>query len=241
MSKDDLYATVKPHVVDFKFDDSVAAVFPDMIRRSVPGYETIIALLGCMAEQYAQPQTNIYDLGCSLGASTLSAHSRLGHSENQFIAVDNSSHMLSKCKDNLIRKIPLEHIQFRHEDVEQTEICNASVVIMNFTLQFIDKEKRGSVISKLYAGLNKGGALILSEKIRFNDDIESNLQISWHEQFKRANGYSEMEVSQKRSALENVMILDSTEELKSRLQQAGFEQPLQWFQSFNFCSFIAVK
>jgi tRNA (cmo5U34)-methyltransferase len=83
--------------------------------------------------------------------------------------------------------------------------------------------------------------LILSEKIKFADTAEQTLLTDLHLAFKRANGYSELEISQKRSALENVLIPDTLETHQARLQQAGFAQSLQWFQGMNFISLLAVK
>jgi len=85
------------------------------------------------------------------------------------------------------------------------------------------------------------GVLVLSEKLIFEDEDESQLQINWHLTFKGANGYSDLEISQKRAAIENVMIPDSFEVHQQRLQQAGFKESYQWFQAFNFASLIAIK
>ena len=90
-------------------------------------------------------------------------------------------------------------------------------------------------------GLNPGGALVLSEKFSFEDANVGELLFNMHHDFKRANGYSELEISQKRSMLENVMLTDSVETHKARLHQAGFEHSELWFQCFNFGSLVALK
>ena len=92
--QDKLYAQPVEQIVDFVFDERVAGVFPDMIRRSVPGYENIIALLGLIAEQYARDNSRIYDLGCSLGAATFSMRKRARRKNLRFIAVDNAAAMI---------------------------------------------------------------------------------------------------------------------------------------------------
>ncbi|MGI9317920.1 MAG: carboxy-S-adenosyl-L-methionine synthase CmoA [bacterium] len=238
---DSLYAASQPYIVDFAFDDAVADVFPDMIRRSVPGYETIVSLLAVIAETYFQPGTKIYDLGCSLGAGILAVHSRLGDQPVKYVAVDGSSSMMDKCKQNLSRHIPSSHYQCLHQDIRDTEIGGASVVIMNFTLQFLPQQDRDAVVKNIYEGLSPGGALILCEKVFRLDQEENDLLVDLHHQFKSANGYSDLEISQKRTALENVMNLNSVDEHLGRLKQMGFSQTAQWFQCFNFIGLLAVK
>ena len=238
---DNIYADKLPRVVDFVFDARVAAVFPDMIRRSVPGYETIISLLGVIAEKYIRSDSNIYDLGCSLGAAMLSMHSRIPDSSIRFIGVDNSAPMLQKCRGNLDDVIDAERFDLLHCDIRDVEIKNAGMVILNFTLQFLDRDDRLKLLQKIYEGMNVGGVLVLSEKVCFDGNQENDLQQSLHAHFKIANGYSEMEIAQKRAALENIMTPDNATTHRERLQQAGFSQVSQWFQAFNFCSFVAIK
>lgn len=241
MKSDNLFAKKTQQVVDFAFDDAVADVFPDMIRRSVPGYETVISLLGVLAKQYAQDNTAIYDLGSSLGAATLSMHRQTRTLNLKHICIDNSEAMVKRCQSRLGRHMPDAEIEIICEDIENTSIKNASLVVVNFTLQFLKPAARLELLKKIYDGLLPNGVLVLSEKLIFEDTKEGQLQIDWHHTFKRANGYSDMEVSQKRAALENVMIPDTFEQHQSRLKQAGFDQSYQWFQSFNFVSLIALK
>ena len=240
MKQDKIFAKTQ-QVVDFAFDDSVADVFPDMIRRSVPGYETVISLLGVLANQYAQNKSRVYDLGCSLGAATLSMHQQTRTLDIEYIGIDNSEAMAKRCGSRLQRHMPEANLQILCENIESTEIKNASVVVVNFTLQFLAPEARLSLLKKIYEGLLPNGVLVLSEKLVFENDTENQHQIDWHHTFKRANGYSDLEISQKRAAIENVMIPDTFEQHQQRLQQVGFEQSYQWFQSFNFVSMVAIK
>ena len=237
---DMLYSRTQDHIVDFAFDESVASVFPDMIRRSVPGYDAIIPLVGLLAGQYAQPDSRIYDLGCSLGASTLSMRRRIIHDDCKIIAVDNAEAMTQRCRENVSKEqgIPVEVLC---EDIRNINIQNASVTTLNFTLQFIDPEQRLDLLKKIYSGLNDHGVLILSEKINFTEHDEQLFQQNMHIGFKKANGYSEMEISQKRTSLENVLIPDTIEQHQQRLQDAGFGRVHVWFQCFNFISLIAFK
>ncbi|MDH5593520.1 MAG: carboxy-S-adenosyl-L-methionine synthase CmoA [Gammaproteobacteria bacterium] len=237
---DNLYSNPQNYIVDFAFDKNVASVFPDMIRRSVPGYETVIPLLGLLAGQYAQPGSHIYDLGCSLGAATLSMRQRITQDNCRIIAVDNAEAMTQQCRENVSKEkgIPVEVLC---EDIRNIDIQNASVVTLNFTLQFIDPDRRLDLLKKIHNGMNDHGILILSEKINFTEHDEQLFQQNMHIAFKKANGYSEMEISQKRTALENVLIPDTKEQHQQRLKEAGFSPVHFWFQCFNFISFVAFK
>jgi tRNA (cmo5U34)-methyltransferase len=126
-------------------------------------------------------------------------------------------------------------------DIRDIDIQNASMVVLNFTLQFLVPDDRQRLLDKIYQGLNPGGALVLSEKFSFEDASVGELLFNMHHDFKRANGYSELEISQKRSMLENVMLTDSVETHKARLRKAGFEHSELWFQCFNFGSLVALK
>ena len=208
MNKDEIFSGEIKKIVDFKFDEKVANVFEDMLRRSIPAYGTIIAVTGMFAEKYARENTNIYDLGCSLGASALSIQQRINKSNCKIIAVDNSPEMLARAEkfiDNSKYPVSIELIL---ADANDVEIVNASIVVLNLTLQFIPPEKRLSLLEKIYKGLNKSGILIMTEKVKFNEEELDKRQSARYYDYKAFMGYSELEISRKRDALENVMILD---------------------------------
>ena len=240
-TQDKIFASPLSEIVDFVFDENVVDVFPDMINRSVPGYSTVINMIGITAEQYVKPNTRIYDLGCSLGAASLSMRHRLTEESCEIVAVDNAEAMIERLNKILQRdnsKIP---VQTLCADIQNVDINNASVVVMNFTLQFIPLSERKNILTKIYQGLNDGGCLILSEKLEFPDSDENKIQIDLHHAFKKTNGYSDLEIAQKRSALENVLIPETKEIHIQRLKDIGFSQVAPWFQCFNFASFIAIK
>ncbi|GAB6035077.1 carboxy-S-adenosyl-L-methionine synthase CmoA [Galenea microaerophila] len=239
--KDTLFAQPYEALGAFQFDESVASVFPDMIQRSVPGYQTILTGIGELTQQFAQPNSQLYDLGCSLGAVTLTMRRKLPHPHCKIIAVDNAQPMIERAQSYVSAFHSDIEVELRCEDMLQTPIENASVVVMNFTLQFIAPEKRQQILEKIYQGLNPGGILILSEKIHFVDPAIQNAIEALHLQFKRANGYSELEISQKRASLENVLISDSEAVHLDRLKKVGFNSAATWFQAYNFASFLAIK
>jgi len=240
-SQDNIFASPLSEIVDFVFDENVVDVFPDMINRSVPGYSTIINLLGIIAQQYAKPNTRLYDLGCSLGAASLSMRHRLTVDDCEIISIDNAQAMIERLDKIVQRDNSKTPVQTVCADIQDVDISNASVVVMNFTLQFIPLPERKEIMSKIYNGLNEGGCLILSEKLAFPDTDENESQINLHHAFKKSNGYSDLEIAQKRSALENVLIPETQETHLQRLKETGFSQVFPWFQCFNFASFIAIK
>lgn len=240
-SKDHIFAAPIAQLGDFNFDQNVAEVFPDMIKRSVPGYSNIIAAIGMMTARFAQPNSQLYDLGCSLGAATQEMRRNLTQAGCTLIAVDNSSAMLERAASHLAAFKSDTPVTLTEADICDINIENASVVVLNFTLQFIDPEQREALLQKIYAGLNPGGVLILSEKFISTNDTVNELLIDLHHDFKRANGYSELEVSQKRTALENVLRPDTPEQHKARLSRVGFAHIDMWFQCFNFGSMVAIK
>ena len=235
----DLIYASPQNVSGFIFDDKVAAVFPDMIQRSVPGYGTIIHMIGQLASRYAQAGSKCYDLGCSLGAATLAMREQLAaEAQIEVIGVDNSQDMIARCSETLAGQ---PGIHLRCEDILATDIRQASVVVLNFTLQFVAPAKRAELAAKIYAGMLPGGILVLSEKLAFANTHHNDLMTELHHYFKRSNGYSDLEIAQKRAALENVLIPETLSTHQQRLLDSGFSHVDLWFQCFNFVSMIAIK
>lgn len=242
MTRDTIYTQPLTEVSGFTFNDRVAKVFPDMIERSVPGYQTIISAIGLLADKFAQADSNCYDLGCSLGAATYSMRSHIQHDGCKITSVDNSQAMLDGFQAQLAEdKDSTTPVELVCADIREVEIKNASVVVLNFTLQFIPQEDREQLMTKIYEGMLPGGILILSEKLDYQDPDQHALHIEMHELFKKENGYSELEISQKRTAIENVLIPETLDAHKQRLASAGFKSAEVWFQYFNFASIIALK
>jgi tRNA (cmo5U34)-methyltransferase len=238
-SKDSLYANPLGEISAFKFDEAVVNVFPDMIQRSVPGYGAIISAIGLLAGRFSQPDSYCYDLGCSLGAAALAMREHVTAENCRIVAVDNSPAMVLR----------LQQMLSKHEfaidvlcaDIRDVVINRASVVVLNFTLQFIPLPDRQLLLAKIYQGMLPGGLLILSEKLAFMDARQQQLQMEMHHEFKRLQGYSDLEISQKRTALEDVLVPESFATHRQRLLDAGFASGEIWFQYFNFASMIALK
>lgn len=240
-SRDNIFAAPVEKLGDFQFDRQVAEVFPDMIKRSVPGYSNIITTIGMLTKRFAQDNSNLYDLGASLGAATIEMRRNISAKHCRIIAVDNSPAMVERCQLHVNAFKSDTDVAIMCDDIQSIEIANASVVVLNFTLQFIKPAQRQALINKIYAGLRPGGILLVSEKLNFEDNIANELLSDLHHDFKRANGYSELEISQKRTAIENVMLTDTLACHRKRFADAGFASSELWFQCFNFSSMIALK
>ena len=238
--RDDLFASPLSDPGLFRFDASVASVFPDMINRSVPGYATVVGMTGTLAAQHARPGSRIYDLGCSWGASLLSAARESACDRCELIGIDNSKAMLEQASSHLAQFPEASRIELQQADVLDTPLDNASVVIMNYTLQFIPIEQREALLKRIREAMMPGDVLILSEKLTRPDPRLNEYLIDLHHDFKRQQGYSDLEIAQKRQALEDVLVPETREAHVARLSAVGFSRCDVWFQCLNFASLIAI-
>ncbi len=230
---DQLYAASRPEA-PFQFNAEVAEVFQDMVERSVPGYASLIHGIGVLGSRFAQPETCCYDLGCSLGAGARILKARVPQN-CRVIGIDSSSEMIARCLET-----PDSGIQYLCSDIRDVKFDTASVVVLNLTLQFLDVANRLPMLKRIADALHPEGVLILTEKIKFEEPHESCLQARY-ESFKKMQGYSELEISQKRAALEQTLVRDSLATHRERLHTAGFHQIHTWFQCLHFTSILAFR
>ena len=239
--KDRIYADKQAKVHDFVFNEEVADVFPDMIRRSVPGYEVLGTFLQVIAKRFVSEGTHVYDLGCSLGASSMKIAEALYPKRIKIFAVDSSHVMIQQ----LVSKLESLNQDFDIKpvccDASEVSIENASLVILNYTLQFIDPIKREALLMKICSGMVEDSAMLLSEKVMYEQVDEESFMQDLHDQYKHVQGYSDLEISQKREALENVMVRDTDTQHRERLRRAGFSRVYVLMKYLNFISYIAIK
>ena len=240
MKPDHIYAHAQ-EVEPFCFDARVTEVFADMIRRSVPGYGLSLQMLSVIAAEYAQQGSKIYDLGCSLGASTLAVRHGIQVAGCRIVAVDASQAMVASCQKHVDEDDGATPVELLCADIQDMVIEDASIVILNFTLQFIPVAERTRLLRKIADGLRPDGVLVLSEKVCFDDVTSQQQHIALHEGFKRMQGYSDIEISRKRQALEQVLIPETLVTHHERLKDAGFAHSHTWFQCFNFTSILARR
>lgn len=241
MTVDDIFNTPRRSVPPFAFDDRVARVFDDMIQRSVPCYEEIIQRQVQLLAHLHQPGTCIYDLGCSTGNLGLGLCRHRPELSFSMKAVDSSGPMLALFKERLRREPHQGEIALQCQDIRQTPIENAGAVVLNYTLQFLPVADRTGILARVYQGLRPNGILLLCEKITHADATLAELQQTFYYRLKRENGYSELEISQKREALEKVLIPETVETHLQRLRHCGFTTMDVWLKWFNFAAFMAIK
>jgi tRNA (cmo5U34)-methyltransferase len=238
--KDKLFAGTEAPV-KFEFDESVATVFDDMLARSVPMYMECQKLVVEMAIRFITNGSKIYDLGCSTGTLIqLLATSLPEKSDVVFVGVDNSAPMLARAKKKLLDiDSACELIE---SDIEgDVEMSNASIVIMNYTLQFLSPSRREAMVNKIFQALNPGGAFILIEKVMAESSKMDELFVQSHHDFKHEKGYSKLEIAKKKEALDNVLIPLKLSENINLLKEAGFDKTEVFFKWLNFAGMIAVK
>jgi len=238
--KDILFKKRRARVTPFSFDTAVASVFDDMIRRSVPGYEEVIAREAQLAATNYIPGTKVYDLGCSNGNLEAAMAREPQLHDAVIVAVDNAPAMLQFFASRALNTQAMR-IYPLCMDICDVPIRNASVVVINFTLQFIRPPAREGLLAGIFDGMVPGGILLLAEKTDHTNPEMSRMQQDFYYRFKKENGYSELEISQKREALENVLVPETVETHLARLRRIGFGPADQWFQWFNFSAFIARK
>ena len=241
MGKDEVFKEEIEKASDFKFGANVAKVFDDMVNRSVPFYGEIQRMMAELAADHAKMGTDVYDLGCSTGTTMIGMNTMVNQAI-RFIGIDDSQEMLDKCKSKLLEIGFSRNYELRCADLNQgVKINNASVIVLCLTLQFVRPIYREKLLKNLYAGLNSGGVLILVEKILAEDSLFNRDFIEYYYNYKRRNNYSEMEISQKREALENVLIPYKLLENRELLLNTGFRYVDTFFKWYNFSGMIAVK
>jgi len=245
MAEDRIYAGSETGDEPFRFNADVAQVFPDMLQRSIPGYAASLEAIGSLAARYVTAGTNCYDLGCSLGAATIAMRQGIRVPDCRIFAIDNAPAMIERCEELIAldnqapgSRTPVEILL---GDIRDVTIANATMVVMNYTLQFLDLGDRDTLIQNVFDGLRPGGLFLLSEKVIDTDPHMENLLVDLHHEHKRRNAYSELEISRKRAALENVLVPETVAAHRERLERAGFEHSGVWLRYFNFVSIVAIK
>jgi len=241
MNKDRVFSEKLTTITPFRFNEKVARVFDDMLVRSVPLYGEVLKQQARIARRFYQHGTQIFDLGCSHGNLGILLLDCFGDAEFKMTAVDSSEPMIQRFKKRLAVHDNQRCVDLACAYIENIVISNASVVVVNLTLQFLDRQKRDSLIQSAFNGLCKGGILLLTEKTVHSDEQMNALEQEYYYQFKRENGYTDLEISQKRDALERVLVPENVAEHENRIQKAGFSSFNVWLKWFNFTSMIAVK
>lgn len=236
--QDQVYRKSQSHIVDFAFTAEIADVFPDMIRRSVPGYETVIPMTGLIAARHLGADGRAFDLGCSLGATTQAILSQNDSPHIRVTGMDNSAPMIERATELNQDGRATFVLADAQDTATLAQLEGANVILLNFVLQFFEPVTRLDTLRSLRTHMADDGLLLVSEKVKHSEASTHALFDQTHLAWKQANGYSELEISQKRSALENVMRVDTIEAHQQRFMEAGFSRVIQWYQCMNWASFL---
>ena len=180
----------------------------------------------------------VVDLGCSTGTSLIHLAQTLPDRNLHLIGVDNSPAMLKKCQEKLTTQKLTDQIQTELASIEDFKLPAASIVLMNYTLQFVPAEQRMELLSKIYRALQPNGFLLISEKVAHPQPIFNAALAQLYFEYKRQQGYSELEISRKRDALENVLVPLTLQQNLDLFQSAGFARTEVLLKWFNFATFI---
>jgi len=241
MGKDKIYAEPVDVLAPFEFNEQVANVFDDMLVRSVPLYRECLRRQAQLIDRYYQTGSRIYDLGCSHGNLGVMVLDELGDRLREMVAVDTSLPMLERYRQRLATHPLRDRVVTVVEDIRALPLVDASVVIVNLTMQFLPLSDRVQLLAQIYSALKPGGTLLLTEKTVQTDRDLAALEQEFYYRFKAENGYSELEISQKREALETVLLPESLDQHLHRLRRVGFAQPVVWLKWFNFASILCRK
>ncbi len=240
MNKDTLFAESSSPAA-FTFNEKVAEVFDDMLLRSVPNYQQVVSMTGQLLDNFLVENDLVYDLGCSTGQPLVALASQLAHRKLHFTGMDNSEAMISKARLKAEMYSKEEELDFILTDITTAKLKPCGAVILNYTLQFLRPLVRHAFLEKIYQALRPGGVLVITEKVISHQGQINNTFIDLYHDFKRQQGYSELEISQKREALENILIPFSISENKELLSEAGFTACETFCQWFNFVAILAIK
>ncbi|MGD9717609.1 MAG: carboxy-S-adenosyl-L-methionine synthase CmoA [Sulfurimonadaceae bacterium] len=228
----------KPIKKQFEFDEEVAAVFDDMLQRSVPFYEESQKIAEFFILKKLQEGGVLYDLGCSTATFLIRLQRKLKN-DALLIGLDNSEAMLEHARKKC--EAFGADITVACADILEYAYKPADVFVSNYTLQFIRPLVREELVKKIAEALKKEGIFIFSEKVISHHSKLNKELIECYYDFKKTQGYSEYEIMQKREALENVLVPYSEGENIKMALNCGFSHCEVIFRWANFATFIAIK
>ena len=225
----------------WEFNESVTAVFENMLERSIPQYDTMRELVYRIGANFIRPDTTIQDIGCSNGLS-IQKFVEAYKEQNKFLLCDVSAPMLRECRKRYSKEIESGCMQVADYDIKNGIMAEPSSLILSIlTLQFTPIEYRQQIITSIYNTLNKGGALILVEKMLGADAQIDNMLVQEYYKLKGENQYTQEQIAAKRKSLEGVLVPVTAKWNIDLLRTAGFSHIECFWRCLNFAGFVAVK
>lgn len=217
--------------VTFSFD--TINNFDRHIELSIPNYTHIYELIESMSSYFIKRDTNVYDLGCSTGLmiKNLSVANIL--SGVRFLGYEITDNM--KPKSN----VGFEWIK-RDVTNEKLQFTNASLILSIFLLQFLSLDDRESLLRRAYNGLNREGALIVTEKIYIDNTFLNDVYTFSYYDYKLKT-FSEQEILSKQRDLRYIMRPVTEKENMEMFARAGFEKIECFFASLMFKGWVLIK
>jgi tRNA (cmo5U34)-methyltransferase len=244
MARDVLFQEQENAARDFTFDQKVAAVFDDMVSRSVPFYGELQRMLADLSLQFLPDQDGgVCDLGCSTGTTIdlILSHPACPPTTHGY-GVDNAQAMLDQAKEKLAPHVEAKRVTLMLSDLDSDlKLPPVNVVLMNWTLQFVRPIHREGLLRRIHASIRPGGALLMAEKVLVEDSLLNRLYIELYYRYKARQGYTAEEIQRKRESLENVLVPYRVEENVELLKRCGFSTVDTCFRWFNWAAFVAIK
>lgn len=189
------------------FDFNTIDNFDEHISQSIPSYPFLIDTVKAITEYFVEDNTNVYDLGCSTGNLLKSFQN---HSNVQYVGIDNSS-LIPESTDK---------ITFINNDLCDVPLENASIISSMFTLQFLNRIKRKQIFENIKNGINKGGAVIICEKVYATTPKVQDILTSVYYEYKEKHFDVTSILKKERELRENMRIV-SYDELLTECSQIG--------------------
>lgn len=206
--------------------------FDEHIEKSIKGYGELVQDIQNLSEYFVEPNTNVYDVGCSSGKLVYELAKK--HRKANIIGIekeDNFTKSLENKKNALFKKMDLF-------DVEN--MTNASFVTSVFTMQFIQQHKRFKAIQKVYKSMNYGAGFILCEKmLAENSKLQDILAFMYYDH--KRNNFTDTEILDKEYDLRHQMKLYTLNENIEMLRDAGFRKIEIFWKRYTFTGILAIK
>lgn len=228
----------------WKFDESVTAVFPDMLSRSIPGYGSMRDSVVRIAKRFLQPGHNglyLLDLGCSRGDTIYEILDSLEPAvEIGCVGVDSSEDMVLSA-EHLFRD--WDNVSFVCADITNIEIVPSKYAVITsvLTAQFVPLDVRQEFYESIHKGLSYDGVFIVVEKVLGETPTSQALLVDIYHNYKSEKGYTAEQIEEKRKSLQGVLVPLRASENEAMLKDAGFSNVQRFWQCLNFAGWMATK